>query len=50
MKAKGGRPPVGPNIHLKLPPDLLRKVDDAARRWNVTRSEAIRRLLDLALP
>jgi hypothetical protein len=48
-RAKGGRPPVGPTIHLKLPPDLIQHLDAVAREWGTTRSEAARRLLRLAL-
>lgn len=46
----GGRPRVGPGIHLRLPADQIERVDQLAEAWKVTRSEAIRRLLEMSLP
>jgi len=40
-----GRPPVGPVVKVRLEPDMLEAVDDYARRWDVSRAEAIRDLL-----
>ena len=49
MERKPGRPPVGPTVHIKLTPQLLERLDALARAWRVTRSEAIRRLLEKEL-
>ena len=46
---KGGRPPVGPTVHVKLPADIIRQLDELAGTWGLSRSETIRRLLELAL-
>lgn len=51
---KGGRPAIGPRVHVALPPSLLAFIDDyaASTREDVkeetTRAEAIRSLLELA--
>jgi len=39
----GGRPEVGPAFSVKFPPDLLAKVDEAARADGVSRAEWLRR-------
>jgi hypothetical protein len=45
----GGRPEIGPAINVRLPKQLLGLVDDHAKAHDLTRAEAIRRLLDQAL-
>ena len=45
----GGRPPVGPQIKIAFPPDLLARVDAAAARDGVSRSEWVRRAVVAAL-
>lgn len=47
-----GRPPTGgrdPGIHIRLPEEMLSTVDTWAVSKDVTRSEAIRRLVELGL-
>jgi Ribbon-helix-helix protein, copG family len=47
-----GRPPTGgrdPGIHIRLPEEMLSTVDAWATSKEVTRSEAIRRLVELGL-
>lgn len=40
-----GRPPIGPRFEIRLPEDLLAKVDAMAEKEGVKRVEMIRRLL-----
>ena len=45
-----GRPPVGPFVGARLPQELIDKIDAwASRECNGSRSEAIRRLVELGL-
>ncbi len=48
---KRGRPATGkdPLVGARLPPDLIKAIDAWAARYETTRSEAIRRLVELAL-
>lgn len=45
----GGRPEIGQPINIRLTDDLLSRVDAFAAAREVSRAEAIRRLLDRAL-
>lgn len=45
----GGRPEIGPPIHIRLSQDLLDAVDQAALEAGVTRARMIRDLLAQAL-
>ena len=47
---RGGRPPVGPQVNNAIQPDILARVDEAARAAHVSRSEWIRRAIVGALP
>jgi len=53
IKKKRGRPPkaggVDPGVFVRLPPPVLGKLDAWATKQDVTRSEAIRRLVELGL-
>lgn len=40
-----GRPAVGPVITVRIPPDLLARLDDAALRHGVSRAEHLRAIL-----
>lgn len=40
-----GRPPVGDMVHLRMPGDLVQRIDRVAQETGGTRSETIRRLL-----
>jgi len=44
-----GRPEIGPAIQVRLPAELLRRVEDWAQAQGVSRAEAVRRLLEAAL-
>lgn len=44
-----GRPPVGPVITVRIPPDLLALLDAEAERRETTRAEMIRDILADAL-
>jgi metal-responsive CopG/Arc/MetJ family transcriptional regulator len=47
-----GRPPIGNDAdagHLRLPPALLRQIDEQATRGGISRMEVIRRVLDQAI-
>ena len=44
-----GRPEIGPVIQVRLPEDLLTKVDAAAEKAGLSRAETIRQLLEGAL-
>lgn len=46
----GGRPAIGPQIAIAFPPDMLARVDAAARAAGVSRAEWIRRAVVAALP
>lgn len=48
--SRGGRPVVGPRVQVNFPPELLARVDAAAARSGVTRSEVIRRACQMVLP
>lgn len=37
-----GRPPIGPSVTLRLPADLLERIDAAADKEGITRSAAVR--------
>lgn len=41
-----GRPEVGPRIAVRLPPELIDRIDQRAEDENVPRAEVIRRTLD----
>jgi hypothetical protein len=45
MSAKPGRPYVGPEVRVRIPPDLLAKIDRAAPRRGLTRAAMIRAIL-----
>ena len=44
-----GRPPIGPTVELRLPPEVLAHIDAWADAEGVTRAEAIRRLINESL-
>lgn len=44
-----GRPEIGPAIQVRLPEDLLARVDAYAGEQRISRAEAVRRLLESAL-
>jgi hypothetical protein len=44
-RRRSGRPPIGPATTLRLPPELLDRVDRWAASQGVTRAAAIRELL-----
>jgi metal-responsive CopG/Arc/MetJ family transcriptional regulator len=46
---KGGRPPVGPAVQIRLPDDILKQIDQYAREGGVSRAAIIRTLLVEAL-
>lgn len=41
-----GRPEVGPRIAVRLPPELIDRIDQRAEEEQVPRAEVIRRTLD----
>lgn len=45
----GGRPAIGPQINVAIPPDTLARVDAAAAALGVSRSEWIRTAILAAL-
>jgi len=45
QKTIRGRPAIGPEFALHLPPDLRRRLDAAARRVNTTTAGVIRQIL-----
>ena len=47
--SRGGRPAIGPQVSVSLPPEVVDRVDAAARVAGVTRSEWIRRTIVAAL-
>ena len=51
MPKKRGRPATGkdPMVNLRMPPELISSVDAWGRSSGITRSEAIRRLVEQAL-
>jgi Ribbon-helix-helix protein, copG family len=51
MPKRRGRPATGkdPQVILRMPPDQIKRVEAWAKLNKITRSEAIRRLLDDAL-
>ena len=46
---QGGRPVIGPQIAVSMPPELLARVDAAARKAGISRSAWIRRAVEAAL-
>lgn len=46
---RGGRPPIGPQINVAFPPDLLARIDERAAALGVSRSEWIRTAVLAAL-
>lgn len=46
---KPGRPAIGPQVNVRIPPDLLSVVDDVASMYAESRSDAIRRLLRVSV-
>ena len=46
----GGRPRVGPTIQIRLPDELLARVDRLAAAAGASRAATIRRLIVAALP
>lgn len=49
MTKRVGRPPVGPRVTVRLPEDLLIRVDEEAARTAESRATSIRRLIAVAL-
>lgn len=45
VKRGRGRPPEGERIEVRLPANLLKRIDHDAKREGVTRAEQIRRVL-----
>ena len=45
----GGRPVIGPQINVAIPPETVARVDTAARAAGISRSEWIRRAVEAAL-
>ena len=43
--AKGGRPAIGEPINIRLPADMLARIDAAAQTEGITRSEWMRQAL-----
>lgn len=39
-----GRPPIGPDVHVRYPPVILARLDKLAKREGVTRAELLRRI------
>jgi Arc/MetJ-type ribon-helix-helix transcriptional regulator len=49
---KRGRPPSGgrdPGVHIRLPEEMLKVIDALSKSDDISRSEAIRRLVELGL-
>ena len=46
---RGGRPAIGPQINVAIPPEVVARVDAAARAAGISRSEWIRRAIESAL-
>ena len=46
---KPGRPTVGPQVNIAMSPDMLARIDAAAARAGVSRSEWVRRACVAAL-
>lgn len=44
-KNRGGRPEVGPRFDVRLPVDLLKKVDAWAAEHEMTRASAVRHMV-----
>lgn len=44
-----GRPTTGTKVQVRIPPDLLARIDAEAEREGVTRAEAVRGLLALGI-
>ena len=47
--SRGGRPAIGPQINVAISPEMVARIDDAARDAEVSRSEWIRRAIAAAL-
>ena len=47
--SRGGRPAIGPQINVAIPPETVARVDAAARKAGISRSEWIRRAVEAAL-
>ena len=45
----GGRPAIGPQINVAISPEVVARVDAAARAAGISRSEWIRRAIESAL-
>ena len=45
----GGRPAIGPQINVAISPETVARVDAAARKAGINRSEWIRRAIESAL-
>ena len=45
MSASPGRPYVGPEVRVRIPPDLLAIIDEAARQCCLTRAAMVRGIL-----
>lgn len=45
VKRGRGRPPEGERVDIRIPADLLKRIDRDAKRANVSRAEQIRRIL-----
>ena len=39
-----GRPPIGPVVLVRIPPDVIARLDAQAERKNITRAELLRRI------
>ncbi|MGY4567534.1 ribbon-helix-helix protein, CopG family [Bradyrhizobium sp. USDA 3256] len=51
-KKKRGRPPSGgrdPGVHIRLPEEMIEAIDAYSTTQSVSRSEAIRRLVEIGL-
>ena len=46
---RGGRPAIGPRVHVAFPEETLKRIDAHAAFADITRAEAIRYLVEIAL-
>ena len=46
---QGGRPVIGPQINVAISPEMVARVDAAARKAGISRSAWIRRAVEAAL-
>jgi metal-responsive CopG/Arc/MetJ family transcriptional regulator len=44
-----GRPPIGPTVVVRMPPELVQQLDERAEREGVARAELVRRIIANAL-